>query len=186
MSNNMYINQIKEGIIDIIKNAIDDSTNLVDSKKQNLDVFSITEENIAEINNINKTLKSLSNIIDILKNPRIEASELCLDSDFTKKKIKYIKIEDNLFYVDTQKDCLVKLCEYLTEDESGKQQFLNVVNKFDKLFSDDKTKLISPKLISTINMYVETQRNSNSLARIMKRILIEFGLSEDIIRIGIK
>lgn len=189
MDNNECIDMIKNKIINIIKSSISDAELFVEEEKKKLDVFSITKENIESIASINETIKLLRDSIEILDNKDIVTDikkELSLDDDFTKRKLDYIKIKDDILFVQTQKECLVKLCEYLTQETINRKKFLDNIHKFDKLFSKEKETLISPKYISTIDLYIETQRNSNAIARIMKRVLIECGINYNTVKIGVK
>lgn len=183
MSNNQdIITNLKDKISKEIRKLHFSCEKILVAEKNKLDIFCLTEDERIE-------LQLIKQYVDSLVEPREQiisnlTNELNLDMDFTGKNILYLKINDKKIVVNNMKSALVKFCEFLVQEDSEK--FNTIVEAMPRAFSEYEDKSNSAKLIQNSNIYVNTQKNNNALAKTILRICRKYGIDHNKIKIGVE
>ena len=110
-------------------------------------------------------------------------SSQVLQLNYTSRKPRNVILLDISRSVRSWKEVIVKVCEILNElHPADHEKFL----RLEKYLSRDSSKFHSPVEISTTGIFVETNRSANTIMKMCKRILVQFGYSENDLQLSLR
>ena len=105
-----------------------------------------------------------------------EKSSQVLQSSYAFDKPCKVILSGTSRSVRNWKEVIVKVCEILNElHPADHEKFL----RLEKYLSRDSSKFRSPIEISSTGIFVETNRSANTIMKMCKKILVQFGYSEN-------
>lgn len=150
------------------------------------------EEAIQFVKDSTKKVTSEALPYKVLKEPEFttttpplhkEKSFQVLQSNYTSRKPRNVTLLGISRSVRSWKEVIVKVCEILNElHPADHEKFL----RLEKYLSHNSSKFHSPVEISSTGIFVETNRSANAIMKMCKRILVQFGYSENDLQLSLR
>ena len=168
--------------IKLIKNTSEDNSLDNTRIKKVLSTLWRDRLSVASEGKIGKTAHSKvisSKLEKTTKDANKESREISKDRKAA-KKITGFAFQGKRYDVATWTDTLVKFCELLQESH---QDFYSTASQIKgkkrDYFSKDNSQMHSPRLIRGSNIFVETNLSAEFIQKLIKRLLVKFGYSDD-------
>lgn len=118
----------------------------------------------------------------------IKNKYLSIDSEFKGESPSDIMIEGNNIEVSSWKEVHIEICNYLINKDSNKFITISKDIKGTKrpYFTKEEKELRVPYYLDKVDLYMEINLSANNIINIIKKLLKEFNIDENLVEIKIK
>lgn len=178
------INNIEKNQIEILKATVDKLQTSLEADAKDIDILKITDDELASIKKAQNTISEINSIMERIGNSiGINVKERSLDSSFTNLRIEKIIINNDIIDAKNYKTMLVSVCLYLYKYDCKKFSNMLKSDIGSYFCSEPNTQKCTRKLNLEQELYIITQLNSNSIVKLIKRMMEFYGFNLNKIKI---